>query len=321
VLCRGERAFYHVGGGVVWDSEPEAEFQETLDKGWAMRAALVGPPTMATPTFSRYAIRGDELVEAAELRVSPLGDGFMYAHGLFETIRALAGVPVFLDHHVARLQLGARAVALELPTNLDEWRDRLARLARANQLGDGSFKLVRYRDVGGVAEFAVSRATSYPPEVYARGFRVRTAPMARAGALQGVKSLAHLENLLAKRAAQAEGFDEVIFADPSGNLLEGAGTNLFVVVDGQVITAPLGDILPGVARGVVLQLCGAQAVERRLTPELVAAAEEIFVTNAILGVMPVAELDQCRFDLRVNALTRAVAAKFAALQLGSVREG
>jgi len=219
MLCRGGQAYYHVGGGVVWDSDPEAEFQETLDKGRAMRAALVGQTTMSTPAFQRFAIRGGELVEAAELRMSPLGDGFMYAHGVFETIRALDGRPAFLDRHVARLQQGARALGLELPTNPDEWCDRLLRLAQANRLGDGVLKVVRYRDSGGAGEFAVSRVGGYTGERYARGFRVRMAPTARAGSMHGVKSLAYLENLLAKRAAPVEGFDEVVFADPAGNLL------------------------------------------------------------------------------------------------------
>ncbi|MFT3828445.1 MAG: aminodeoxychorismate synthase component I [Opitutaceae bacterium] len=312
IVSRGGRAYYHVGGGVVWDSKPESEFQETLDKGRAMRAALVGAsPSMSQGrNFQRFALRGDELVEAAELRVSPLGDGFMFAHGLFETIRALDGRPAFLDRHVARLQDGARRLGLELPTSAEEWRERLARLAQANQLGDGSFKLVRFRDAAGAAEFAVSRGGGYAPEQYARGFRVRLAPAPRAGGMYGVKSLAYLENILARRAAQADGFDEVVFVDGTGALQEGAATNVFAVVGGRVLTPSLGAILPGVARGVVLESCGARAEERPLTPEIVAEAEELFLTNALLGVMPVAEFGGRRFDPGRASVTRELAAEF-----------
>ena len=318
MLCREGRAYYHVGGGIVWDSDPEAEFRETLDKGRAMRAALVGQPNTAKSPFQRYSIRGDELLESAELRVSPLGDGFMYAHGLFETLRSLDGRPVFLDRHFRRLQEAARTLGLELPTSLDEWRERLARLAHANQLGDGSFKIVRFRDVGGVGEFAVSRATGYTPEQYERGFRLRTAGTPRSGAMHAMKSLAYLENLFAKRAAQAEGFDEVVFADPTGNLLEGAGSNLFAVLGGRVFTPPATNLLPGVARSVVLELCGATAEARSLTLELVAAAEELFVTNAIMGVMPVSELDGRRFNTGGYSVTAALAAAFGLRQRESL---
>jgi len=318
MLCRAGKAYYHVGGGVVWDSEPDAEFQETLDKGRALCAALNGDASGAGSGFRRYALRGDEIVEAAELSVSALGDGFMYGCGLFETIRALGGRPAFLERHVARLQQGAKTLGLELPTNADEWRERLVRLAQANGLGDGSFKIVRHRDGGGVAEFALARDGGYTAEQRARGFRVRTAATARAGALHGVKSLAYLENIVAKRAAAAEGFDEVVFAGPDGALLEGAVTNLFAVVGGRVFTAPLGAILPGVARGVVLELCGARAEERALTRETVAAAEEVFLTNALMGVMPVAELDGRRFEVARAATTREIAAEFARRQRESV---
>lgn len=318
ILCREGRAYYHVGGGVVWDSEPEAEFQETLDKGRAMREAVRGISTMATPDFHHYAVRGNELIEAAELRVSALGDGFMFAHGLYETIRAIDGRPVFLDRHVARLQRGAQELGLELPTTLDEWRDRLARLAQANQLGDGVFKLVRFSDVGGIGEFALSRASSYAPSQYERGFRVRVVGTARAGVVHEVKSLAYLEKLLARRAAQAAGFHDAVFADAEGNLLEGAGSNIFLVVGGSIVTAPAAHILPGVARSVVLELCGGKIVEQVLTPQLVAAADEVFLTNAIMGVMPVAELDGRRFDVARASVARELGEAFVRRQRASL---
>ncbi|HLP03205.1 MAG TPA: aminodeoxychorismate synthase component I [Opitutaceae bacterium] len=322
IVCSDGRAYYQVGGGVVWDSEAENEFQETLDKGRAMRAALVGAsPSMSQGhNFQRFAIRGDELIEAAELRVSPLGDGFMFAYGLFETIRALDGRPAFLDRHVARLQVGARRLGLELPTDVPEWRERLVRLAHANGLGDGSFKLVRFRDLAGATEFAVSRGGGYGSAQYARGFRVRLVPEPRAGGVLGVKSLAYLENLLARRAVQSDGFDEVVFADAAGVLVEGAATNVFAVVGGRVFTTPLGAILPGVARGVVLEICGARGEERPLTPAIAGAADELFLTNALLGVMPVAEFDGRRFDVEQASITRELAAEFFRRQRESAGE-
>lgn len=318
LLCRDGRAWYHVGGGVVWDSEPEAEWQETLDKGRALRAALVGPSPMGASVFHRFALRGDELLESAALRVSPLGDGFMYGHGLYETVRALGGRPAFLERHLARLAEAAATLALDQPTTADEYRERFARLAQANALADGAFKLVRFRDeLGGVGEFLLSRASSYTAEQYTRGFRVRTVRAPR-GALQGLKSLSYLGAMRAKQAARAEGFDEVVFTDAAGTLLEGAVTNCFVVVGGRLVTPPLGEILPGVARSVVLEIAGARAEEGALTPALVAAADEVFLTNAVLGVMPVAELDGRRFAAAPGGITAEIAAEFARRQRASL---
>ncbi len=318
MLCGGGQVHYHVGGGVVWDSEPEAEFEETLDKGRAMRAALLKGTTMATSGYHRYALRGNELVEAAALSVSALGDGFMFGLGIYETIRMLDGRPAFLDRHVARLQQGARVLGLELPTNLDEWRERLVRLARANQLGDGVLKLMRFSDTDGVREVAVSRASGYRTEQYERGFRVSLVPTARAGSVHEIKSLAYLEKLLARRGAQQAGYDDAVFADPAGNLLEGAGSNVFAVVGGKLVTPPVHNILPGVARSVVLECATGGVEERVLTPQLLDEAEELFLTNAVMGVMPVAELGGRRFDLARATCTGVIATKFAQRQRASL---
>ncbi len=318
MLRQGARVHYHVGGGVVWDSQPEAEFQETLDKGRAMRAALCPPQCPRSPAAHPYALRSDELVPVGALRISPLGDGFMYAHGLFETVRLLDGRPAFFGRHVARLAQGSRVLGLELPTTEGEWRERIARLVHANRVGDGVLKIVRHRDPDAIGEFAVTRDSGYRPEHYGRGFRVRTAAMPRAGSLHGVKSLAYLENLLLKRAAAAEGFDEVLFADAAGNRLEGATTNLFAVAGGRVFTAPLGAVLPGVARAVVLGICGGSAEERPLDAALLARAEELFLTNAVLGVMPVAELDGRCFDVSTFTRTPELAAEFGRRQRASL---
>ncbi len=318
MLCRAGKAYYQVGGGVVWDSEPEAELQETLDKGRAMRAALRGESTMATTGFHRYALRGDELAEASVLSVSALGDGFMFGLGVYETIRVLDGRPVFLDRHVARLGRGAAQLGLELPTSLDEWRERLARLAQANQLGNGVIKLMRFGDVGGVREVAVSRDSGYRAEQYESGFRVHVVSTTRGGAVHEMKSLAYLEKLLARREAQRAGYDDAVFADPVGNLLEGAGSNLFAVVGGRLLTPPARNILAGVARSVVLECAVGGVEERVITPQLLEAATEVFLTNAVMGVMPVVELGGRRFDVARAPVTRAIAAEFARRQRASV---
>ena len=320
IVCSGGQAFYHVGGGVVWDSEPEREFQETLDKGRAMRSALVENTTMTTPGHHRYALRGDELREASQLNVSALSDGFMFGLGVYETIRVLGGRPVFLDRHLARLRRGAAQLGLELPTSLEEWRERLARLAHANQLGDAVVKLIRFGDVGGAREIAVSRSSGYRAEQYERGFRVQSVATAREGAVHEMKSLAYLEKLLARRAAQGAGYDDAVFVDPAGNLLEGAGSNLFAVVDGKLLTPPAHHILPGVARSVVLECAAGGVEERVLTPPLIEAATEVFLTNAVMGVMPVAECAGRCFDVTRSGVTRELAAAFLRRQRESAAE-
>lgn len=110
----------------------------------------------------------------------------------------------------------------------------------------------------------------------------------------------------------------MLFYGYHGNLLEGAGSNLFAVIEGAVVTPPVRNILPGVARSVVLECTAGGVEERVITPRMLEAAGEVFLTNAVMGVMPVAELGGRRFDVARAERTRAIAAEFARRQRASV---
>jgi branched-subunit amino acid aminotransferase/4-amino-4-deoxychorismate lyase len=137
--------------------------------------------------------------------------------------------------------------------------------------------------------------------------------------MHAVKSIAYIENILSRRAAQADGYDDVLFSDPAGNILEGSATNVFAVVDGVICTPPADSmLLPGIAREVVLEISGARARLCPLTPDLVAAAQEIFVTNAVVGVVPVVEYAGRCFSAGDNRVCAEVASEFFRLQRESL---
>ena len=136
---------------------------------------------------------------------------------------------------------------------------------------------------------------------------------ARAGwGLSRHKTLNYLEHARAKRSAMVAGFDEALWVADGGEVLEGATTNLFAVIGKEVITPPVSaGILPGVARGVLLQLRGASRVrEAVLTRERLAEAAEIFVTNSLMGVVPVNRWDQRVYSLAGMQTTRELTADF-----------
>jgi branched-subunit amino acid aminotransferase/4-amino-4-deoxychorismate lyase len=132
----------------------------------------------------------------------------------------------------------------------------------------------------------------------------------RVDPLHALKSLNYLPNHHAKRMALAAGFDEAVFFDPHQRVLEGATTSVFIVKDRMVSTPPLqGGILPGVMRACVLRLPGPPAIhERDVTLEELRRADEVFVTNALLGIMPVAQVDAISFDCARNPVTRSLMA-------------
>jgi branched-subunit amino acid aminotransferase/4-amino-4-deoxychorismate lyase len=134
---------------------------------------------------------------------------------------------------------------------------------------------------------------------------LKTEPAGTRGPLAAHKTLNYFENIAAKRRAVAAGFDEPVFVDSAGRLLEGATTNIFSVTGDCVLTPPTdGRILPGVTRRRVLRHLGARAREEPLSLQQLVEADEVFVTNALLGVMPVARVDDRVYTLIKNLVTR-----------------
>jgi branched-subunit amino acid aminotransferase/4-amino-4-deoxychorismate lyase len=239
-----------------------------------------------------------ELLPAAQAKVSALSDGFLYGHGVFETLRTHNGVALHLAAHHARLAASCVALDLAPPPSTDELGQRITRLLASARLPNAAVKVARYRELNRTGELITARTLPYSAPDYLRGFRVQTFRQGeRDGRLTGHKSLNYLENILARRAAKAAGFDEALFVTPAGLVLEGSASSLFIVKDGHAHTPPLSaGILPGVARARVLALVGPErAHETPLTLADVLAADEVFLTNALMGVMPVCTLDAHKF--------------------------
>jgi branched-subunit amino acid aminotransferase/4-amino-4-deoxychorismate lyase len=232
----------------------------------------------------------------------------MYGVGLFETIKVLAGRPVFFASHLDRLRRGADELGLALAVSDEEMRARSDRCLAANARQDGSLKLVLFQGEGGPGQLILTGSKTYAEPAYERGFRIKTFPDRRPGGLSGLKSLNYLKNLRAKRAATGAGYDEALFVDPGGEILEGATTNIFVVHQKGIFTPPLASgILPGIARATVLKLGTDRPVrEHAIGLDLLSEADEVFVTNALLGVMPVAAVDAWRWDVCLNPVTAAL---------------
>jgi branched-subunit amino acid aminotransferase/4-amino-4-deoxychorismate lyase len=273
--------------------------------------------------YQPQVVLNGRLLAAGEALISPLGAGFMHGLGLFETIKVLRGRPVFFPEHFERLRRSAGELGLPLTTASGELHARCQRCAAANGLDDGSLKIVVFQDMAGLGELIATRVDSYSDSNYKEGFALKTfSEDRREGGIFGLKTLNYLKNLRAKQAAQAAGGDEALFIDAEGLVLEGATTNVFVVKGGEVLTPPLdGRILPGIARSCVLQrLAGGRARECAVTTELLFGADEVFVTNALLGVMPVASVDQQGYDLSRNPITKSLMENWRKLQLESVGE-
>ncbi len=256
-----------------------------------------------------FAMLNGSIVATDALKVSPLGSGFMFGEGIFETVRVLGARPMLFEAHHGRLAAALDGLNAGPASTSVELSARCGQVIAANSLVNGSLKIVVFHETAGWSEMILARPAAYAAARYEAGFRLTTvAGDLRVDPLHALKSLNYLANFHAKRTAVAAGFDEAVFFDPHQRVMEGATTSVFIVKDREVSTPPLQrGILPGVMRACVLQMSGPPAIrECDVTLEELRRADEVFVTNALLGIMPVAQVDATAYDLSRNSITRAL---------------
>ncbi|WP_425060575.1 aminotransferase class IV [Sporomusa carbonis] len=245
------------------------------------------------------------LVSAGEYVLSPLDHGFLYGHGLFETMRAYNGRIFRLEDHLQRLETAAVLLNWpELPGRL-ELSDAINSVLKHNDLCNASVRLTLSRGIGAPRPDAASCgqltvavfALPLPPSLPAEGWRVATVKLRRnlSSPLVRIKSANYLDNILAKAEAKRLGAHEALMLNTDGMVAEGSMSNIFLVKSGRIVT-PDDDsgILLGITRQIVIELArnaGIPVDIRQVKPEELAGADEIFLTSSIMEVIPVAALD------------------------------
>jgi len=245
------------------------------------------------------------LLNGSPGQLSPYDRGVHFGDGLFETIACRRGRPRFLSLHLERLQLACQRLGI------DAGPDDIAAEIRslASEVDSSIVKLVLTRGTAVARGYAVTgreKATRitfrYPWPRETRdgsqdGVHVRTATL-RLGenpALAGLKHCNRLEQVLARREWTDPGIAEALLFSSSGKLVSGTMTNVFIV-DGSDLRTPRVDLcgVAGVMRRVVLREAarmGIQTAEDVLDAKDLHRADEIFLTNARIGIWPVRVLD------------------------------
>lgn len=247
-----------------------------------------------------------EYMPKQRARVSVEDRGFLLADGIYEVTPAYRGRFLRLDEHLARMARGLTALRIDFDAaTLAEVSERL--LAE-NGLRDAQAATVYLQVTRGVAPrthafpeqatsptvYGAAQPYNRPPrERWEQGFTAITVPDLRWSRVD-IKSIALLANVLAQQAAVDAGVDDAILVR-EGVALEGSHANLFAVIDGTVVTHPLTNrILPGVTRGVIIDLAaeaGMRVEERPVFLEELRSADELFLTGTTTEVRPLVSLD------------------------------
>ena len=250
----------------------------------------------------------DRLVAPAEAQVSVLDHGLTVGDGVFETLLVRDGVPFALTRHLARLDRSLAGLGFAGP---GEARVREAVAAVVQDAGDdAAFARLRITVTSGVGPLGSDRGTvdptlvvtCVPAKAWPATSSLATVPWVRneRSAVAGLKTTSYAENAVA------------VFADTQGRLCEGTGSNVFVVVDGEVLTPHLRcGALAGVTRELVLEWAPAIAPVREtdLPYDVLFSADEVFITSSTRDVHPVERVDDR--VLAVGPITTDIAAEFA----------
>ncbi|MFI6563389.1 aminotransferase class IV [Streptomyces sp. NPDC050534] len=229
-------------------------------------------------------------------RVSVFDHGLTVGDGIFETVKAVDGRPFALTRHLDRLTRSARGLGLPDPDH-EEIRRACAAVLEANPMAYGRLR-VTY--TGGHGPLGSDRGEHGPTLVVALGEATRrpastaviTVPWTRneRGALAGLKTTSYAENVVALARAHQHGASEALFANTVGQLCEGTGSNVFVVLDGEIHTPPVASgCLAGITRALVAEWTGAK--ETDLPLDVLERADEVFLTSSLRDIQAVHRVD------------------------------
>ncbi len=253
-----------------------------------------------------------QLVPEGTGAVSVLDRGLLLGDGLFETMRVLGGGILQWQRHWERLHTGAQTIGLALPWTADELHQAVGQTLHANNLCEATVRLTVTRGFSPAARGLLPpadapptlliRATPfapYPDHLYRDGMRVIISRKVRRNEqspLSRVKSLGYLENILARQEAADKSADEALILNTQGNVACATAANVFCVHAGRLHTPPLeAGALSGTIRALVREdlapSTGRVVDETQLDDSALLNSDEVFLTNALMGIMPVCAID------------------------------
>jgi para-aminobenzoate synthetase component I len=296
------KAVFSVGGGIVFDSDPASEFDETLHKGRTLMNVLdatTGDPSSAATVWHDGAFK-----PSAAASVPLDCEGLAYGFGFFETLRVQAGRPVLLQAHLQRFEHAWRELFQSTPPDVT-WADVIAQLISRNGLSStvAVVKLVAAAgNPSGARQspvlFASARAYAPRPVLSSRpGLRLRVYPHARHTPLASHKTLNYLYYKLAGDWARRHGADEALVLNLDRSVSETNSANVCCVFGHTACFPSSEHALPGTMAAEVRRLLAQRGFiveDRRLTLEDLLAADQVFLTSSLMGAVPAVSLDDAK---------------------------
>jgi branched-chain amino acid aminotransferase len=249
------------------------------------------------------------LVPRSKAMISVFDHAFLYGYGLYESMRTYDGKFFLLDRHIRRLMDSAEIIGMGPKLADIDFEKACRETLAVNDLKSARLRITVSNGVSDAAPWTsvtdikpnvvvtARPFMPFPAEKYSQGFHINISAQVRRcreSLIATMKTINHLDSVIARMEAAARGLDEALILNDDGYIAEGGGCNVFFVREGRLVTPALNSgILPGVTREVVMGLASDLKIETSQGPVgigVIRKCDEAFVTNAIIEIMPVTEV-------------------------------
>ncbi|MZQ76096.1 MAG: branched-chain amino acid aminotransferase [Peptoclostridium sp.] len=222
---------------------------------------------------------------------------YMWGDTVYEVVRIRDGVAVYIEDHVERMRNSAKLLGHTFSLDIELVEDVINQLIERNSENNMNIKLVATNFVAGGCDFAAYFINSfYPPiEMYQNGVHTMLYKTMREN--PHAKTMVREQRQAINREREKVGAYEALLVDEHGNITEGSRSNLFFIKDGKLYTPPSENVLLGITRKNLLEICREHSIE--VIEKEIAAAEikdfdGAFITGTSISVLPIATIDDIK---------------------------
>jgi branched-chain amino acid aminotransferase len=256
-----------------------------------------------------------QIIPSEKAVISIFDHGFLYGDGIYETMRSYNGVVFKIEEHIKRLQKSASLISLSLPFSEEILKRDIYETLHANSLLNAYIRITISRGKGDIGidpelckkptiVIITKEFNGYPERLYKEGIKLIIAKTRRnhKNALNPqIKSLNFLNNILAKIEAKKEGAYEALMLNVYGKIAEGTISNVFFIKDNTIMTPSTKcGILNGITRQTVIEMIKKENLNLKqgfYTKEDIYSADEVFITNTTMEIMPVSMIDKKKYKV------------------------
>lgn len=239
-----------------------------------------------------------KFIRPEEAKVSVLSPGFLHGFGVFETMRAYNKKIACLDSHLRRIKSGAAFIGIKLSYSTDGFKRIIYRALCLSGYADNYIKLTVWRDLKDTGFLVIVKEyRPYSAQIYRKGFKIGISSLRQgeANLFSRLKTTNRLLYELSFQEAKQKGFDEALILNGKGYITEASRSNIFFAKGNELFTPSLDcGCLEGITRGAILDLAKKHKIginEGNWTIGDLSEADEAFLTNSLIGVMPVGFLE------------------------------